>query len=126
MPQSPVGKGLIATLIACSWLTCAPLKAETLEELDALSDLAVDEAAGTAAARDYASRGEYLDALALLERVLAVHPTSQDALLMHAVYLCEIDDPQGGQLELSKLKEKQYTPQMLDEARALCASSGRD
>lgn len=126
MTRLPLRRHMLATLAACSCmallpLTSSPLNAETLEELDALSDLSTDEAAGTAAARDMAQRGEYLDALATLERVLAVHPTSADALLMHAVYLCEIDDSQGGLLEISRLNERNYGAQMLNEARAMCA-----
>src|SRR5678815_1317337 len=62
--------------VALAWgaLGCAPLGAETLAELDALSDRSVDEAAGIAAANEQAGRGAYLEALATLERVLAVHP----------------------------------------------------
>jgi len=91
-----------------------------LEELDALSDLSADEAAGLEAARKQAGRGEYLDALATLERVLAVHPKSRDALLDHALYLCAIDDRQGGLLEISKLKKKQYGKKLIDQSRDRC------
>ena len=101
-------------------LACPQLNAETLEELDALSDLSADEAAGIAAAREQAGRGAYLEALATLERVLAVHPKSRDARLIHAVYLCEIDDKRGGLVEIDRLKEKHYGRQLLDEARARC------
>jgi uncharacterized protein HemY len=115
-----------AHLLAClaglsvAWATPAP--AETLEELDALSDVATDETAGIAAAREQAGRGEYLEALATLERVLAVHPKSRDARLIHAIYLCEIDDRRGGLVEIDKLKEKHYGKDLLAEARARCAS----
>ena len=108
--------------VALAWgaLGCAPLGAETLEELDALSDQSLDEAAGIAAANEQAGRGAYLEALATLERVLAVHPKSHEARLIHAVYLCEIDDKRGGLVELDKLKAKYYGGRLLAEARARC------
>jgi hypothetical protein len=39
---------------------------------------------------------------------------------MHALYLCRIDDVQGGLVEISRLKEKHYSKDLLKEARALC------
>jgi hypothetical protein len=111
-------------VLAWGVLACSPLAAETLEELDALSDLSVDEGAGIAAAKDQAERGEYLEALATLERVLAVHPLSHEARLIHAVYLCRIDDKRGGLVELDKLKAKYYGGQLLSEARAMCERGG--
>lgn len=119
-PRSPVLKFLVGVVFACGSLTCPPLSAETLEELDALSDRSADEGAGIAAAREQAGRGEYLEALATLERVLAAHPRSSDARLIHAVYLCEIDDKRGGLVEIDKLREKTYGKQLLAEARAKC------
>src|SRR5688572_10280850 len=108
LPKLPIMRYLAGTVLACSALACPPLSAETLEELDALSDLSADEVAGIAAAKDQAGRGEYLEALATLERVLAVHPESHEARLIHAVYLCEVDDNRGGLVEIDKLKEKHY------------------
>ena len=119
-PQSPVRRCLVGVIFALGCLASVPTSAETLEELDALSDLSVDERAGIAAAKDQAERGEYLEALATLERVLAVHPKSAEARLIHAVYLCEIDDRRGGLVEIDKLKEKQYGKQLLAEARGRC------
>jgi hypothetical protein len=107
-------------LLGFGLLCAVPAGAETLEELDALSDVATDETAGIAAARDQAQRGEYLEALATLERVLAVHPQSRDARLIHAIYLCEIDDRRGGLVEIDKLKEKHYGKELLAEARVRC------
>ena len=110
-----------ACLIGLSLAWAAQASAETLEELDALSDVTTDEAGGISAAREQAGRGEYLEALATLERVLAVHPKSRDARLIHAIYLCEIDDRRGGLVEIDKLKEKHYGKDLLAEARARCA-----
>ena len=118
--QSPVRKYLAAMVLAWGCLTCLPSSAETLEELDALSDLSVDEEAGINAASELAGRGQYLEALATLERVLAVHPKSRAARLIHAVYLCRIDDRRGGLVEIDRLKEKHYERRQLAEARAIC------
>ena len=98
----------------------APIGAQTLEDLDALSDASSDEATGIQTARDQASRGEYLEALATLERVLAQNPKSREARLIHAIYLCRIDDRQGGLVELDRLKKKHYGKELLEEARAMC------
>ena len=119
-PQSPVRRCLLGMTLAWGCLACPPLGAETLEELDSLSDASLDEAGGIAAAREQAGRGAYLEALATLERVLAVHPKSREARLIHAVYLCEIDDKRGGLVEIDRLKEKHYGRQLLAEARARC------
>lgn len=120
MTQSPIRACLIGTLLACGGLTGTQLCAETLQELDALSDLSADEATGIAAAREQAGRGEYLEALATIERVLAVYPKSRDARLIHALYLCKIDDKRGGLVEIGKLKKKDYGEQLLAEARTMC------
>lgn len=122
--QSPVRGGLVGAVVACGLLACPPVGAETLAELDAISDLSADEQGGIEAARQQAGRGEYLEALATLERVLAVHPKSRDARLIHAVYLCQIDDRRGGLVELEKLKDRHYGPGLLAEARAICRQSG--
>lgn len=125
MPQPPIKKFIIPAFLACSALICAPVGAETLEQLDALSDRSSDEVSGIAMAREQAAQNEYLEALATLERVLAVFPKSHEARLIHAVLLCEIDDTQGGLVEISNLKKKHYGEQLLDEARARCQSPSR-
>ena len=112
---------LPAVAMSCGAVAADPLSAQTIEELDALSDLSMDEAAGINAAKQQAERGELLEALATLERVLAVHPKSHEGRLIHAIYLCKVDDRQGGLVEIGKLKKKQYGKELLAEARALCA-----
>lgn len=129
MLQSPVRKFLIGASLTCGSLCCvalisAPISAETLEELDALSDLSVNEVTGIAAAREQAGQNQYLEALATLERVLAVNPKSRDARLIHALYLCKIDDQQGGMVEIDDLKKKHYGKELLQDARARCALGG--
>jgi hypothetical protein len=122
--RSPVRRCLVGIVLACGLLSCLPASAETFEELDALSDLSADERTGIAAAKDQAGRGEYLEALATLERVLAVHPKSHEARLIHATYLCAVDDRRGGLVELGRLKKKQVGEQRLAEARAMCGQTG--
>ena len=121
---APARRYLAGGILACSIVAGAPLAAATLEELDALSDASQDEAAGIAAAQEQAGRGAYLEALATLERVVAVHPKSAEARLIHAVYLCQIDDKRGGLVEIGKLKDKQYEDGVLDQARAACGRGG--
>lgn len=114
-----------AALVAAA--LCAPvslLQAETLAELDALSDAAQDEAGAIAAAQDLAARGAYLEALATLERMLAVHPKSPEGRLLHALYTCRIDDRRGGEVAIGKLKAKEFGRETLDDARAACAAGG--
>ena len=123
-PQSPIRGFLVGMVLAWGCLAVAPANAESLEELDALSDRSADEEAGINAASEQAGRGQYLEALATLERVLAVHPKSRAARLIHAVYLCRIDDRRGGLVEIDRLKEKHYDRQQLAEARAICAPGG--
>ena len=97
-----------------------PVTAETLEELDALAELTATEAGGIAAAREAAGRGEFLDALAMLERVLGASPRSAEALLLHAQYLCAIDDRQGGLIELRLLRPRDYQDNALEDVRLFC------
>lgn len=123
-PQSPVRRCLVGVVLTWSAFACVPASAETLAELDTLSDLSANERDGIAAARAQAGRGEYLEALATLERVLAAYPESSEGRLIHAIYLCEIDDKRGGLVEIDKLKEKDYGKQLLAEARARCGNGG--
>ncbi|WAT18919.1 hypothetical protein OZN62_04935 [Aurantiacibacter sp. MUD11] len=98
-----------------------PASAQSMEELDRLSDLSADEESGIDAARDQAGRGEYLEALATLERVMAAHPRSLGARLLHAVYLCRIDDRQGGLVEIDAMDEDDFGEENLTEAREQCS-----
>ena len=117
---------IIATsLLAFGGALSVPAASQTLEDLDALSDITADEQSGIAAARQQASRGEYLEALATLERVLAAFPKSRDGLLIHALYLCEIDDRRGGMLEIEQLKERDYGRELLGQAKEQCRNAGR-
>lgn len=111
---------LLAGLGAIALMAGAPAQAETLEELDALSDASAEEESGIQLARDQAGRGELLEALATIERVLIQHPKSASARLLQAFYLCRVDDRVGGSVALSKLKERDYAQEALDQIRATC------
>lgn len=120
MAPETIRAGLLGLGLAVAAAGLAPVHGQSFEELDQLSDASSDEAGGIAAARAQAARGEYLEALATLERVLAENPKSREARLIHAIFLCRIDDRQGGLVELGKLKKKHYGEELLEEARAMC------
>lgn len=94
--------------------------AQDFTEIDALSDAAMDEQLGIAEANKQAERGDLLEALATLERVLAVFPKSNGARVLHAVYLCDVDDKQGGLVELNQLKKKDIGKEALAAAYVRC------
>ncbi|WP_417591429.1 hypothetical protein [Parasphingorhabdus sp.] len=115
--------GYIKGLTAALFIVAQPVTAvyaETLPELDAMAEVAVDEEKGIAFAQEQSARGEYLEAIATLERVLALHPKSDSARLLHAVNLCKIDDQLGGAVELGKLKQKNFAPELWAEVMKLC------
>jgi Tfp pilus assembly protein PilF len=98
----------------------APLAAETPDDLDKLADRTATEASGLALAREQAARGEWLEALASLERVLALFPKSRAARLEHAMLLCRVGDLPGAEAEFRRLKAKDYDEGALARARADC------
>jgi len=116
--------GLVCSFAFGAAFLIAPLSAETLEELDAMAEVATDEEGGILFAQQQAQRGEFLEAIATLERVLALHPKSQAARLIHAIYLCQIDDKPGGAAELDKLKRKNFSDEIWSQAMMICASTG--
>ncbi len=123
MARRTIGRCISAMALLVSGLAAQPALAQTLEELDALSDASVDEATGIAAARAQADNGQYLEALATLERVLALFPKSAEARLIHAIYLCDIDDKQGGLVEIDKFKKKEFGEDLIEDARTRCIGS---
>lgn len=120
MATIPIRARLLAAALILASPAVFPLSAQTFEQIDALIDASSDEASGLVLAREQASRNEYLEALATLERVLAENPKSREARLMHAVYLCRIGDRQGGLVEIGQLKKKHYGKEVLAEARDRC------
>ena len=118
-------KGLAAALFIVAQPVTA-VHAETLPELDAMAEVAVDEEKGIAFAQEQSARGEYLEAIATLERVLALHPKSDSARLLHAVNLCKIDDQLGGAVELGKLKQKNFAPELWVDVMKLCPLADKE
>ncbi len=113
--QRIAGLACIASLIVCS-----PAWADTPEQLDALSDATTQEESGILFARTQAARGEWLEAIGTLERVLAIAPKSHESRRLQALYLCTVDDRLGGAVILSQLKKKNYAKGALDEVFAMC------
>ncbi|MEH6701438.1 hypothetical protein [Parasphingorhabdus sp.] len=118
-------KGLAAALFIVAQPVTA-VYAETLPELDAMAEVAVDEEQGIAYAQQQSERGEYLEAIATLERVLALHPKSDSARLLHAVNLCKIDDQLGGAVELGKLKQKNFASELWASVMKLCPLADKE
>lgn len=94
--------------------------ADSFMALDQLAESATDEDRGLVLAQEQAGRGEFLEALATIERILALHPKSQSARLLHAVFLCRIDDLPGGAVEIDKLKKKDFPKDLWAQVRVVC------
>lgn len=118
-------RGLVAALFIVAQPVTA-VHAETLPELDAMAEVAVDEEKGIAFAQEQSARGEFLEAIATLERVLALHPKSDSARLLHAVNLCKIDDQLGGAVEIGKLKQKNFAPELWADVLTLCPLADKE
>ena len=97
--------------------------AQSLEDLDRLVQASVRPADGLALARSQAATGELLDALATLERVLAVDPKHKQAKLLHASLLCRIDDRDGAAAEFARLRAKDYNQPDWSAAQVPCNSA---
>ena len=74
-----------------------------IDELDSLSRATEDPGAGLSLARQQVARGDLIGAVATTERIIALHPESDDALLFHASLLCRLDDPDGARAEIAEL-----------------------
>ena len=116
----------LMALGACLLSVAIPLQAQSLEVLDRLSDISADEERGIAAAREQAQRMELLEALATLERVMAAHPRSLNARMLHAYYLCAIDDLQGGRVEIDNMDEDDFGRDNIAELRQRCPAASSE
>ena len=94
--------------------------AQSLEELDRLVLSSAKPADGIALARSQAATGAFLDALATLERVLAVAPKDKQVRLLHASLLCRIDDRDGAAAEFAQLRAKDYEKPDWSAAQVPC------
>ena len=115
--------GIFACLVGALVLPGAAL-AQSIEELDRLVQSSAKPADGLALARAQASAGGLLDALATLDRVLAVDPRHKQARLLHASLLCRIDDREGAAIEFARLRAKDYKKAEWSAAMVPCAASG--
>jgi len=89
----------------CLVLLATPVMAQIdpLDELDSLAGASVDPGPGLVFARQQVVRGDLIGAVATTERIIALHPESDDALLFHASLLCRLDDPEGARAEIAEL-----------------------
>ena len=89
----------------CLILSAIPAMAQTgpLDELDSLSRATADPGAGLALARQQVAQGDLTGAVATTERIIALHPESDDALLFHVSLLCRLDDIEGARAEIAEL-----------------------
>ena len=119
----PRARFAIAAALLTSLSLPQPVFAQTIDDLDRLVLASVKPAEGLALARSQASSGALLDALATLDRVLAVEPKHKQARLLHASLLCRIDDRDGAAVEFSRLKSKDYKKVDWNAALAPCAAA---
>lgn len=109
MPTLAYGRNFgVALCLLASLVLPQCASAQSLEDLDRLVQSSVKPADGLALARSQAAGGDLLDALATLERVLAVDPKHKQAKLLHASLLCRIDDREGAAAEFARLRAKDY------------------
>ena len=123
MPIFVIKRGLLVLLGTAGLAFAIPAQAQSLEALDQLSDISANEDSGIAAAQEQAGGGQLLEALATLERVMALHPRSINARMLHAYYLCAIDDTQGARVEIDNMDEDDFGRQNLSDLRGRCASA---
>lgn len=93
----------VAALCLILWTAPAAAQIDPLDELDYLSRSTEEPGAGLTLARQQVARGDLIGAVATTERIIALHPESDDALLFHASLLCRLDDPEGARTELAEL-----------------------
>jgi Flp pilus assembly protein TadD len=90
----------------CLVLSATPALAQIdpLDELDSLSRASADPGDGLALARQQVARGDLIGAVATTERIIALHPESDDVLMFHASLLCRLDDAEGARVEIAELR----------------------
>ncbi len=94
----------IVALCIVLWAVPIAAQVDPLRELDSLAQTTADPGAGIALARQQAARGDLIGAMATTERIIALHPESDDALLYHVSLLCRLDDPEGARTEIAELQ----------------------
>lgn len=125
MPKLPHSGRWVAVLSAATVLAVAqPVAAQSLDDLDRLVQASAKPKDGLILAQSQIDAGALLDALATLERVLAIDPKHKQAKLLHASLLCRVDDAAGASLEFGKLKSGSYKKAEWAAAIAPCSKSG--
>lgn len=122
MRKTSIGRQLSVSFLCAAALVCAGAAgAQTLEDLDRLAQSSAKPKDGLILAQTQAGAGEWLEALATLERVLAIDPKNKQARLMHASLLCRVDDLDGARVEFARLKSSAYKKPEWAAAMAPCA-----
>lgn len=117
------GARLAGLALCCAALASGgALQADTPEELDALVVASQNPDTGLALAQQQEARGELLEALSTVERVLFFDPKNRDAKLAHAVLLCRVDDLNGAAVEIAQLNQKKYDKDAWAAAMATCGA----
>lgn len=118
---------LMLCLAAAAGAVCAmPAQAQSdgFAELGALADSSADPASAMALARDQIGDSDLTGALATLERLLVVHPESNDAVLLHAALLCRLDQREDARVELDALAQSGQ-PSSSPDVAAACGAPGQ-
>lgn len=125
MRKTSIGRQLSASFLWAAALVYAPAAgAQTLEDLDRLVEASAKPKDGLVLAQSQTGAGQWLEALATLERVLAIDPKNKQARLMHASLLCSVDDLEGAKVEFAQLKSSAYKKAEWAAAIAPCANLG--
>lgn len=118
---------MIAVALGAAGLSApAHAQADPLAELDRLVDTTASPRAALAVARDQIRGGDLTGATATVERLLIVHPESNDALLLHVALLCRFDERDDARLELDELAKIGVLPsaEVVQACGALQAGRG--
>lgn len=122
MTQAPAIALALAASVSLG--AAAPAWADTTSELEALSKASDSAAGGIPLARSQIDRGELLEAMATLERVLINDPDNLEARALHAGLLCRVDDRRGAMMEFDAMRLLDVPQHISDEARAPCRAGG--
>jgi Flp pilus assembly protein TadD len=118
----PIASALVGlAMLASAWANSAD--AQSIEEIDQLVRSSEEPAGGLALARTQVAAGSLLEALATLDRSLAVDPKNKQARLLHANILCLIDDRVGASVEFGQLRAKDYSKSQWAAALGSCTNS---
>lgn len=98
-----IRKGIIVVCLAVGAVAPVSAQIDPLAELDSLSRASGDAASGLALAHRQMAANDLIGATATVERVITLHPESDEALLLHAALLCSLDDLEGARTELAEL-----------------------